>query len=79
MFKENDHDQLFLDYLDNKHSDIKFICKHELHNKFSFVGINISHEMINLRLMYLENQFNSYVHYLDHMISASPTYLSTMN
>ena len=44
VFKENNYFQLFLNYLINRHNNIKFTCEHELNNKLSFLDTNISHE-----------------------------------
>ena len=52
VFRENDHVELFFNYINNKHNNIKFTCERESNKKLSFLDINIIHE---------NNKFNTNV------------------
>lgn len=52
VFKDKDHINLFLNYLNEKHNNIKFTCEHEVDKQLSFLDINIIHE---------NNKFNTNV------------------
>ena len=46
VFKHSSHVPLFINYLNNKHPNIKFTCETEISNKFSFLDYNI-HRVYN--------------------------------
>ena len=53
MFRDPSHVNLFLQYVNNKHPNIKFTCENEINGTISFLDIKLSR---------LDNKFTTYVY-----------------
>ena len=55
LFSSKEHLQLFVDYMNKQHRCIKFTFESEQNNTFSFLDINITVKITNLKHLFIEN------------------------